>query len=78
LSSGQFVIGQKFIIPGAFIKNPNPNSAEFSVALDDDDKYHLVHKSMRQPRLMKLSRTNVNGNCLSSDVVSMAVPWLTS
>jgi hypothetical protein len=29
-------------------------------------------------RLMKLSGTNKDGNCLSSDVVSIALPWPTS
>jgi hypothetical protein len=25
---------------------------------------------------MKLSRTNINGNCLLSDIISIALPWL--
>jgi hypothetical protein len=36
-------------------------------------KYRLAHKYMRQPRLMKLSRTNIDGNCLLSGVVSIAL-----
>jgi hypothetical protein len=40
--------------------------------------YHLVHKDMRQPRLMKLSRTNGDGNRLSSDVVSIASAYFLS
>jgi hypothetical protein len=31
---------------------------------------------MRRPRLMKLSRTKIDGNCLPSDVVSIVLPWL--
>jgi hypothetical protein len=30
---------------------------------------------MRQPRLMKLSRININGNCFSSDVVSIVLAY---
>jgi hypothetical protein len=33
---------------------------------------------MRQPHLMNLSRTNIDGNCLLSDIVSIALTWLIS
>jgi hypothetical protein len=33
---------------------------------------------MRQPRLIKLSRTNIDGNCLSSDIASIALHCLGS
>jgi hypothetical protein len=35
----------------------------------DRQIYRLVDKYMRQPRLMKLNITNIDENCLSSDVV---------
>jgi hypothetical protein len=37
--------------------------------------YLLVHKYMRQPRLMKSNRINIDGNYLSSDVVSIALAY---
>jgi hypothetical protein len=36
-------------------------------------KYRLVHKDMFHPRLMKLNRTNINGNCLSFDLISIVL-----
>jgi hypothetical protein len=42
------------------------------------DNYHLVDKYMHQPRLMKLNIANIDKNYLSSDVVSIDLPWLTS
>jgi hypothetical protein len=41
-----------------------------------DRSYRLVHKYIHQPRLIKLSKTNRDGNCLSSGIVSIALPCL--
>jgi hypothetical protein len=38
-------------------------------------RYCLVHKDMHQRCLMKLSRTNIDGDCLSSGVVSIALAY---
>jgi hypothetical protein len=40
--------------------------------------YRLIHKSIRQRRPMKLNWINIDRNRLSSDIVSIALPWLIS
>jgi hypothetical protein len=37
--------------------------------------YHLVYEYLHHPRLMKLSGTNIDGNCLSSEVVSIGLAY---
>jgi hypothetical protein len=48
---------------------------DLSARDNDEISYRLVHKYMRQPRPMKLSRTNTDGNFLSSDAVSIALAY---
>jgi hypothetical protein len=40
--------------------------------------YRLIHKHMRQPHLMKFSKAHINKNSLSSDLMSIPLPLLTS
>jgi hypothetical protein len=49
-----------------------------SLESNDDSfvrRYRLEHMYMPQPRLMKLSRNNIDGNCLSTDVASIALAY---
>jgi hypothetical protein len=48
----------------------------YSCILAMSRRHRLVDKYMPQPRLMKLNRTNIDENYLSSDVVSIALPCL--